>query len=102
MKIAPASVTSAAASSEASLNRISSTSVFFRKLSLKADRNCVQNSGAKRRDVIRWVVMAISNGRTTEGAQANRRAVACAIEFLSMPGGGLRVVTAIDVHQQFF
>ena len=53
MKIAPASVTSAAASSEAILNRIRRTSVFFRKLSLKADRNWAQNSGAKRRDVIR-------------------------------------------------
>ena len=53
MKTAPARVTSDAASSAASVNRIRNTSVFFRKLSLKADRNCVQNKGAKRRDVIR-------------------------------------------------
>ena len=76
MKMAPASVISDAASSAASVKRMRKTSVFFRKLSLKADRNCVQNSGAKRRDVIRWVVMAISNGRTTECQRANQPAVA--------------------------
>ena len=55
MKTAPARVTSDAAWSAASVNRIRNTSVFFRKLSLKADRNCVQKRGAKRRDVIRWL-----------------------------------------------
>ena len=34
-------------------NRIRKTSAFFRKLSLNAEKNWHQNSGAKRRDVIR-------------------------------------------------
>ena len=68
MKMAPAKVTSDAASSAASLNRMRNTNVFFRKLSLNADRNCVQKSGANRRDVIRWSFMVISparNGQTS-------------------------------------
>ena len=35
------------------LNRIRNTSAFFRKLSLNAEKNWHQNSGAKRREVIR-------------------------------------------------
>ena len=59
MKMAPAKVTSDAASSAANLNRMRNTNVFFRKLSLNADRNCVQKSGANRRDVIRCSFMMI-------------------------------------------
>ena len=59
MKMAPASVISEAASSAASLKRMRKTSVFLRKLSLNAARNCVQNSGAKRRDSIMCPCMKI-------------------------------------------
>ena len=53
MKMAPASVISASASGPPILKRIRKTSAFFRKLSLNAEKNCVQKSGAKRREVIR-------------------------------------------------
>ena len=52
MNTAPASVTSASAFEPATLNRIRKTSAFLRKLSLKAEKNWHQNSGAKRREVI--------------------------------------------------
>jgi hypothetical protein len=47
----PASVTSGSAAWPPILNRINKASAFFRKLSLKAEKNWHQNSGAKRRDV---------------------------------------------------
>jgi len=55
MKTAPANVISASASWPPILNKIKKTSAFLRKLSLKAEKNWHQNSGAKRRDVIRDV-----------------------------------------------
>ena len=45
-------------------NRIRKTSAFLRKLSLNAEKNWHQNSGAKRRAVIRERNMAISRFRT--------------------------------------
>src|SRR3954451_13232854 len=53
MKTAPARVTRAAASAPPILNRIRKMSAFFRKLSLKAEKNWHQNRGAKRRDSMR-------------------------------------------------
>src|SRR5256885_10939496 len=53
MKTAAASVINASALSPPILNRIRNTSAFFRKLSLNAEKNWHQNSGAKRRDLIR-------------------------------------------------
>src|SRR5262249_42404779 len=50
MKMAPANVTSASPVSPPILNRISRTIAFFRKLSLKAEKNWHQNSGANRRE----------------------------------------------------
>src|SRR6516165_2156212 len=47
----PANVTKDSPDWPAILNRISKASVFFRKLSLKAEKNWHQNSGAKRREV---------------------------------------------------
>src|SRR5262245_1252776 len=49
MKTAAASVINASAPSPSILNRIRNTSAFFRKLSLKAEKNWHQNRGAKRR-----------------------------------------------------
>src|ERR1041384_2110542 len=53
MKVAPASAVSEAESSPPILNTIRKPSAFLRKLSLNAEKNWHQNSGAKRRDVIR-------------------------------------------------
>src|SRR5882672_12365689 len=50
MKMPPASVTSASPVAPPILNRISKTSAFFRRLSLKAEKNWHQKSGAKRRE----------------------------------------------------
>src|SRR5438128_11445940 len=50
MKTAAASVINASAFSPPILNRISKTSAFFRRLSLNAEKNWHQNSGAKRRE----------------------------------------------------
>src|SRR6202035_211960 len=50
MKMPPASVTSGSAAWPPILNRINRASAFLRKLSLKAEKNWHQNSGAKRRD----------------------------------------------------
>src|SRR5271155_4027945 len=47
----PANVTSGSAAWPPILNRISKASAFFRKLSLKAEKNWHQKSGAKRREV---------------------------------------------------
>ena len=52
MKTEAASVINASAFSPPILNRIRKTSEFLRKLSLKAEKNWHQNSGAKRRVVI--------------------------------------------------
>ena len=54
------------------LKRIRKTSAFFRKLSLKAEKNCVQKSGAKRLEVIRGRDMDVDPG---QGAAEDRRAV---------------------------
>src|SRR6516225_10846099 len=51
IKMPPANVTKDSPDWPAILNRISKASVFFRKLSLKAEKNWHQNSGAKRREV---------------------------------------------------
>ncbi len=53
MKTAGARLTSASAFSPPILNRIRKTSAFLRKLSLNAEKNWHQNSGAKRRVVIK-------------------------------------------------
>jgi hypothetical protein len=59
MKTMPASVTSigpcppVTPPAPPSPNRISMTSAFLRKLSLRAEQNWHQKSGAKRRDVMR-------------------------------------------------
>ena len=50
MNIAAASVIRDSASEPPILNRIRKTRAFFRKLSLNAEKNWHQNSGAKRRD----------------------------------------------------
>src|SRR3954465_7922685 len=61
MNTAPASVTSASAFEPATLNRIRKTSAFFRKLSLKAEKNWHQNSGANRREVMsEWDTAGLS------------------------------------------
>src|ERR1044072_3051451 len=64
MNTAAVSVTSepAVVASYPALNRIRNTSAFFRKLSLNAEKNWHQNSGAKRRDVIRESDMVIPLG----------------------------------------
>ena len=49
MKTAAASVISASASEPPMWNRMRKTREFLRKLSLKAEKNWVQNRGAKRR-----------------------------------------------------
>src|SRR3954470_12005098 len=53
MNTAAVSVISASRFSTPGANRIRNTSAFLRKLSLNAEKNWHQNSGAKRRDVIR-------------------------------------------------
>ena len=45
-------------------NRIRKTSAFFRKLSLKAEKNCVQNRGAKRRVSSRDDDISVRSGRS--------------------------------------
>src|SRR5712692_3589262 len=62
MKTAAASVINASASEPFMWNRMRMTSEFFRKLSLKAEKNWVQNKGAKRRVMSRDDDMAISGG----------------------------------------
>src|SRR5438309_1164896 len=58
MNTAPLSVTSEPEFSPPSLNRMRMTSAFLRKLSLNAEKNWHQNSGAKRRVARRFVAMA--------------------------------------------
>src|SRR5262249_41249248 len=57
MKIASASVFSEAAPALQIWNTMRNPSAFLRKLSLNAEKNWHQNSGAKRRDVMRFVDM---------------------------------------------
>src|SRR2546423_14404118 len=57
MNTAAVSVISASRLPTPGANRIRNTSAFFRKLSLKAEKNWHQNSGAKRRVVSRDVDM---------------------------------------------
>src|SRR5215813_9270417 len=57
MKIASASVFSEAAPALPIWNTMRNPSAFLRKLSLNAEKNWHQNSGAKRRDVMRFVDM---------------------------------------------
>src|SRR5208337_8994 len=74
MKIAPASVTSASLSEPASLNRMKNTIAFFRKLSLKADKNCVQNKGANRRlDIKSNMTLLVALGVEQCGACLQQR-----------------------------
>ena len=49
IKTAPATVTSASPSDPPIWYKMTKTRTFLRKLSLKAEKNCVQNKGAKRR-----------------------------------------------------
>src|SRR5947208_6814531 len=58
MKTAAASVMSASASVPPMWNRMRKTSAFLRKLSLNAEKNWVQNRGAKRRVISRDEDMA--------------------------------------------
>src|SRR6266403_3824046 len=72
MKTAAASVMSASASAPPMRNRMRKTSAFLRKLSLKAEKNWVQNRGAKRRVINRDEDMAlppVPNGRATPTAR---------------------------------
>ena len=59
MKTPPANVTSASPSEPIIRYRMMKTSAFFRKLSLNAEKNCAQNSGAKRRFVIKLPVAMV-------------------------------------------
>src|SRR3954451_5611306 len=67
MNTAAASVIRVLAFSPPSLNRIRKTSAFFRKLSLKAEKNWHQNKGAKRRVVISEVDMMASAQKVMKG-----------------------------------
>src|SRR5262249_17753321 len=62
MNVAPASWISSAEWLSPSLNRIRMVSALLRKLSLKAEKNWHQNSGAKRRVVIRRTAMGFGSG----------------------------------------
>jgi hypothetical protein len=66
MKIAAARVMSASAFDALidGENRIRKTSAFFRKLSLKAEKNCVQNNGAKRRVSSKDDDISLRSGRS--------------------------------------
>ena len=57
MKIAIASVLSEAAPSLPRWKTMRKPSALLRKLSLNAEKNWHQNSGAKRRDIMRWFDM---------------------------------------------
>src|SRR3954454_19259338 len=72
MKTAAVSVTSVLAvlSSNPALNRMRNTSAFFKKLSLKAEKNWHQNRGAKRRDSIREFD---TGALAADGAGSSRR-----------------------------
>src|SRR5882724_5410700 len=60
MKTAPATVTSASPWPSAAPYSSMMTSAFFKTLSLSAEQNCAQNSGAKRRDDINCLIMVDS------------------------------------------
>src|SRR5436189_2080291 len=64
MKTAAASVMSASASVPPMWNRMRKTSAFLRKLSLNAEKNWVQNRGAKRRVISRDEDMGIPVDQT--------------------------------------
>src|SRR5258708_31444632 len=101
MKIASASGFSEAAPSPTIWKTMRNPSAFLRKLSLNAEKNWHQNSGAKRRDVMRCIDMARafpigSDGlrqplRENQGPPADRR-----------PEGRLRVASlgAVNFHEQ--
>src|SRR6185312_9454731 len=59
MNVAAASVMSVSAAPPPILNKIRKTRAFFRKLSLNAEKNWHQNSGAKRRDSISGFVSGV-------------------------------------------
>src|SRR5215472_16652694 len=63
MKMPPAKVTSDSPACPPILNRISKASAFFRKLSLKAEKNWHQNNGAKRREARSDCVIDLSGDR---------------------------------------
>ncbi len=70
MKIAAANVMSGSASGPPILNRIKNTSAFLRKLSLKAEKNWVQNRGAKRRVMSKDEDMAFPSFDRARAARA--------------------------------
>src|SRR5215470_17578674 len=76
-----------------SRNRMRMTSAFLRKLSLKAEKNWHQNSGAKRRVVMRWVDMAqIRSGKGTSCPTATAAG--------QRQGWSASLVAALDSHEQ--
>ncbi|MNC96209.1 hypothetical protein D3C83_135180 [compost metagenome] len=68
MNTAAVSVISTSRLPTAGENRIRNTSASLRKLSLNAEKNWHQNSGAKRRDVISELDMVIPLGRKSSGS----------------------------------
>src|SRR5262249_38627532 len=72
MKIASASVFSEAAPVLPIWNTMRNPSAFLRKLSLNAEKNWHQNSGAKRRDVMRFVDMVRAFYWSDGGAEPRR------------------------------
>src|ERR1700748_543151 len=62
MNTAPAIVTSEPPCPDATPYRIMMTRAFLRTLSFKAEQNCAQNNGAKRRDNISCLIMRDSFG----------------------------------------
>src|SRR5262245_61428913 len=68
MKTAAASVMSASASAPPIWNRMRKTSAFLRKLSLNAEKNWVQNRGAKRRVINKDEDMTLPVVRSTAAA----------------------------------
>jgi hypothetical protein len=72
IKTPPAAVTRASAAWPPILKRISKVRVFFRKLSLKAEKNWHQNKGAKRRDARSACGIVTSRVRGRAGACDSR------------------------------
>src|SRR6266446_3097244 len=68
MNTAAASVMSDSAAEPPILNRMRMTSAFLRKLSLNAEKNWHQKSGAKRREVMRCVAIVDCSGGWCRGA----------------------------------
>src|SRR5215475_7538623 len=103
MKTAAASVMSASASEPPIWNRMRKTSAFLRKLSLKAEKNWVQNRGAKRRVISRDEDMsfppvpmgrAARNARRILARSARARAMAAGAAGLTDDNLGKRTIAA--------